>query len=140
MNDYVILAAGRGTRLWPVGEGLPKCMVRVLGKPLLEWTIEGVLEDAKKIVIVVGYNKESVIDYFAKKPYAYKLVFVEQKEQKGTAHAFLCAEKEIAGNFVTITGDSFADPSLYKLMAETIQKEPNKLHCFTQKVDDVRLF
>lgn len=140
MNDYVILAAGRGTRLWPIGEGLPKCMVRVLGKPLLEWTIEGILEDARKIVIVVGYNKESVIDYFSKKPYADKIVFIEQKEQKGTAHAFLCAEKEITGNFITIVGDSFADPSLYKTMIETVKKEPKKLHCFTQKVEDVRAY
>ena len=138
MNTYFILAAGRGTRLWPVGEGLPKCMVRVLGKPLLEWAIEGILQDAKKIVVVVGYNKDLVIGYFSKKPYADKLTFVEQKEQKGTAHAFLQAEKEVEGNFVTMTGDSFADPSLYSLMAETIRKQPKEFHCFTQKVDDVR--
>ncbi len=140
MNDYVILAAGRGTRLWPVGEGLPKAMVRVLGKPILEWTIEGILPDARKIVVVVGYNKDIVIDYFSKKAYSKKITFVEQTEQKGTAHAFLCAEKEIQGSFITIPGDSFADPSLYKLIAGTVKKQPKKFHCFTQNVDDVRAY
>lgn len=115
---YVILAAGKGMRLWPVGVGLPKCMVRVLGKPLVEWVVDAVLPHAEKIVLVVGYKKEMVVDYFSRKPYAQKIIFVEQLEQKGTAHALLQARGAVGeSNFVTINGDSFAEPSMYASIA-----------------------
>ncbi len=139
-TTFVILAAGRGTRLWPVGEGLPKCMVRVLGKPLIEWTVEGIEKHADKIVIVVGYMKDFVIDHFRTKEYADKIVFVEQKEQKGTGHAFLCAKNEVQGNFVTLYADNFYDPSFYKFLTSTIEQDPTKNYCFSYHVDDVRAY
>jgi bifunctional UDP-N-acetylglucosamine pyrophosphorylase/glucosamine-1-phosphate N-acetyltransferase len=136
---YVILAAGRGTRLWPVGEGLPKCMVRVLGKPLVEWVIDAVLPNAEKIVLVVGYKKQLVVDYFSQKPYAQKIAFVEQTEQKGTAHALLQAREAVGGsNFVTINGDSFADPTLYELMTRETEKSPREFFAVGQYREDAR--
>lgn len=136
---YVILAAGRGTRLWPVGEGLPKCMVRVLGKPLAEWVVDAVLPNAEKIVLVVGYKKEFVIEHFSRKPYAQKIVFVEQAEQKGTAHALLQARDSVnENNFVTINGDSFADPSLYALIARETEKSPDSFFAVGQFREDAR--
>jgi len=136
---YVILAAGRGTRLWPVGEGLPKCMVRVLGKPLVEWVVDAVLPNAEKIVLVVGYKKEMVVDYFSRKPFAEKIVFVEQAEQKGTAHALLQAREAVGeNNFVTINGDSFADPTLYELIAREVEKSPREFFAVGQFREDAR--
>ena len=109
-TDFVILAAGRGERLWPITNHIPKTMVRILKKPLLEWIVEGVYPFARKIVIVVGFKKEAVEKHFSKTPYADKIVFMHQKEQKGTAHALLEAEKEVQGNFVVFNGDNFFDP------------------------------
>src|SRR3989338_8554510 len=109
-TDFVILAAGRGERLWPITNHIPKTMVRILKKPLLEWIVEGVYPFARKIVIVVGFKKETVEKHFSKTPYADKIVFMHQKEQKGTAHALLEAEKEVQGNFVVFNGDNFFDP------------------------------
>lgn len=139
-TTFVILAAGRGTRLWPVGEGLPKCMVRVLGKPLIEWTVEGIEKFAEKIVIVVGYKKEFVIDHFKSKSYSDKIVFVEQKEQKGTGHAFLAAKNEVKGKFVTLYADNFYDPNFYTLLGEAIEKNGEKNYCFSYFVEDVRAY
>jgi len=136
---YVILAAGRGTRLWPVGEGLPKCMVRVLGKPLVEWVVDAVLPNAEKIVLVVGYKKEMVVDYFSRKPFAEKIVFVEQAEQKGNAHALLQAREAVGeNNLVTINGDSFADPTLYELIAREVEKNPREFFAVGQFREDAR--
>lgn len=137
---YVILAAGRGRRLWPVGEALPKCMIRVLGKPLLEWTVEGVLPHASKVVVVVGYKKESVLEYFSGKPYADRLVFVEQAEQKGTAHALLQAKPHVAGPFITVNGDSFAEPSFFEKLASWHSEKPGSFFAVAKKVEDARSY
>jgi bifunctional UDP-N-acetylglucosamine pyrophosphorylase/glucosamine-1-phosphate N-acetyltransferase len=114
MIDVVILAAGPGKRLWPVTNEIPKCMARILQKPLLEWMAEGVFPYARKIIVIVGSHKEKVIAHFEKTPLARKMVFVEQAEQKGTSHALLCAEKHVEGNFLVLNGDNFFDPSFYE--------------------------
>ncbi len=112
-TDFVILAAGRGERLWPITNHIPKTMVRILKKPLLEWIVERVYPYARKIVLVVGFRKEAVLEFFFKSPYADKIVFVVQEEQKGTAHALLQAEREVQENFVVFNGDNFFDPRLF---------------------------
>ncbi|MEM1587069.1 MAG: sugar phosphate nucleotidyltransferase [Candidatus Bathyarchaeia archaeon] len=60
----VILAAGRGTRLHPYSESIPKSLVKVLGKPLIENTIR-VLKRAgiKDIIIVIGYLGDQIKRY-----------------------------------------------------------------------------
>lgn len=136
----VILAAGRGRRLWPVGESMPKCMIRVLGKPLLEWALEETLIHCQKAVIVVGYKKEIVTDYFSKKHYSNRLQFVTQTEQKGTAHALLQAKNHVDGPFLTINGDSFAEPRLYRELAQQASARPDNWFGTAKKVSDVRGF
>lgn len=62
MHDTVIiLAAGQGTRLQPLTDGLPKGMVQLHGRPLLEWQVDAVRRaGARKIVIVTGYEADKV--------------------------------------------------------------------------------
>lgn len=136
----VILAAGRGRRLWPVGEAMPKCMIRVLGKPLLEWVLDATLPHCRKAVIVVGYKKEMVTDYFRQKPYAASLEFVEQSEQKGTAHALLQAKDHVNGPFFTVNGDSFAEPSLYAEFLQRIRERPSQWFGLAKNVQDARAY
>ncbi len=121
MTNYVILSAGKGSRLWPITESTPKTLVRVLGKPILQWAVEGVLPDAKLVVLVVSADRdgELVRQQFRDSPYREKLVFVQQQEQRGTADAVLAARQALpAGEgFVVLNGDTFADPSFYREVA-----------------------
>lgn len=117
MNDYVVLAAGKGTRLWPVTARTPKAMVRILGKPIVEWLVEGVEKDARKIVVVVGSDGETLKKHFQGKPYFKKMVFCLQQEQKGTGHAVLCAEKLVEGSFVVLNADTFVGKHFGALVA-----------------------
>ena len=65
VTKAVVLAAGRGTRMRELTRAMPKPMVKVCGKPVLSYIIEG-LRDAgvRKILIVIGYRKEVVMDHF----------------------------------------------------------------------------
>jgi bifunctional UDP-N-acetylglucosamine pyrophosphorylase/glucosamine-1-phosphate N-acetyltransferase len=121
MTDYVILSAGKGSRLWPITESTPKTLVRILGKPILQWAVEGVLPDADKVVLVVSSDHEGLLiqEHFSKLPYHFKLRFVRQENQLGTADAVLSARKELGEQnpFVVLNGDTFADPTFYAQVA-----------------------
>ena len=115
----MVLAAGRGERLWPITNDIPKTMVRVLKKPLLEWILEKAFPHFDNIVVVVGVKKEAVIDYFSKSRFASKLSFAVQTEQKGTGHALLAAKQFVKSDFIVVNGDNFFDPALLeKVFAE----------------------
>lgn len=64
----VILAAGMGTRLKPITDTKPKCLVKVNNKPIIDYIIESfIYANLKKIYIVVGYKKEQVKKYVINK-------------------------------------------------------------------------
>ena len=99
----IIPAAGKGSRLKST-EDLPKVMHRACGKPLLETVLDQVdfIRD-EDIYIVVGFQKEKVIDYFGDSYH-----YVEQKEQLGTGHAVMVCEpwfKDYEGTVLVTFGD-----------------------------------
>ncbi|MCD6478830.1 MAG: NTP transferase domain-containing protein [Candidatus Diapherotrites archaeon] len=107
----VILAGGKGVRMLPLTKEIPKAMVKLKGKPLLEWILLE-LRDAgiEKLVIVVGYKKEKIIEYFGKSFAGLPITYVEQKRALGTAHALLQA-RDVAKSekqFIACHGDVIA--------------------------------
>jgi len=106
----VVLAAGRGTRLEPVTSDLPKCMLPLAGKPVLEHILIGLKSaDIKDIVIVVGYKKDSIADYFGDgDEWGLRIKYAEQKERLGTAHAI--GVIELKEEFLVINGDTLFSP------------------------------
>ncbi|MCK4781638.1 nucleotidyltransferase family protein [Candidatus Parcubacteria bacterium] len=103
----LILAGGRGSRFNKITESQNKCMLKVGGKPLIEYSLDiaGNLE-ISEIVIVVGHKAEQIMnaygDQYSNKPIKY----VVQPKQKGLVHAINCA-KEVIGNedFILMLGD-----------------------------------
>ncbi|MFA6169910.1 MAG: NTP transferase domain-containing protein [Candidatus Margulisiibacteriota bacterium] len=93
MDDLavVILAAGKGVRMQ---SDLPKVFHPVLGEPMLAHVLKTTqkLQPAKTLV-VVGHRRELITDFFKDWP----VEFVVQAEQKGTGHAVLMAEPNLAG-------------------------------------------
>jgi len=88
----VVLAAGKGTRLQSEDNDAPKVMRLACGKPLLEHVLDALpITQKKDVIIVVGYRKEQVIEYFA----GYE--FSEQREQLGTGHAVMAAKEHLVG-------------------------------------------
>lgn len=99
----VVLAAGKGTRLQTEGNTLPKVMRLAAGKPLLAYVLSALdFIPTNDCVIVVGYQKESVIEAFP------EYVFAEQEEQLGTGHAVMAAFARLesySGSLLVCCGD-----------------------------------
>ena len=100
----IVPAAGKGRRLKSSDTDLPKVMHKVCGRPILETVLDQLdFIDKRDIYIVVGYQKEKVIDYFGG-DYRY----VEQAEQLGTGHAVWVCEpwfRDYDGTVLITFGD-----------------------------------
>jgi bifunctional UDP-N-acetylglucosamine pyrophosphorylase/glucosamine-1-phosphate N-acetyltransferase len=94
----VILAAGQSTRM---ATELPKVLHEVCGRPMLDYVVTACRDAGiPRLVIVVGYRKQQVIDSV---PEQDDVTWVEQVEQKGTGHAVLCCESALrAGDFANV--------------------------------------
>jgi len=89
----VVLAAGKGTRIHSSDSDAPKVMRMACGKPLLWYVLDAIsFIEKKNTIIVVGYKKEAVTDYFD--GYLYAL----QEEQLGTGHAVMAAREELCNH------------------------------------------
>jgi glucose-1-phosphate thymidylyltransferase len=128
----VILAAGEGKRLRPFTETIPKVMLPVANKPVLEYVIDAVKNNGiDEIVIVVGYKKEVIMEHF-KNYKGVKINYVIQEKQLGTGHALLHAKNQIKDNFIVLSGDNIIDnTSISKLIKDNsnysilIKEHPN---------------
>jgi len=109
IKKAVILAAGEGKRLRPFTETMPKVMLPVANKPLLEYVFDACKKSGiDEIIAVVGYKKEVIMEHF--KDYRnIKITYVTQDRQLGTAHALLQAKKHIKNAFIVIAGDNIID-------------------------------
>ena len=87
----VIMAGGQGTRLRSISEDLPKPMVPVLGKPILQYQIEGLRENGiTDITIMTGYKAEAINGYFGDgSSFGVDISYVNEDHPMGTAGA-LC--------------------------------------------------
>lgn len=86
----VILAAGKSTRMVT---DLPKVLHEVCGRPMLAYVLEACRNvGVQKIAVVVGYRKDEVINAFAGQD---DIIWIEQKEQRGTGHAVMMCEDEL---------------------------------------------
>lgn len=65
ISTAVVLAGGRGLRLAPLTNSVPKALVRIRSKPLLEWVIRWLARNGvRELVVGVAYEKEKIMDYF----------------------------------------------------------------------------
>ena len=101
----VILAAGRGTRMGSKTDALPKPMLMVGGRTLLEYKLAALPPSVEEVVLVVGYQKEKISDYFGNFFCGKKIRYVVQEELKGTGDALLRAKPCISGKFIVMMGD-----------------------------------
>ncbi len=115
----VILAAGKGTRMGGLTSELPKPMLRVRGKPILELILQGLMEaGVRDFFIVTGFRAEVIEGHFGDgKKWGARIHYGRQRVQDGTGKAPEVA-KEFAGggDFVLTYGDILVRPQTYQDM------------------------
>ena len=113
----VILAAGEGRRLRPFTETMPKVMLPVANRPILEYVFDAVKNSGiDEIIVVVGYKKEVIMEYFKDYKNA-SITYVVQEKQLGTSHALLQAKNYLSDDFIVLSGDNIIDQtSITKLI------------------------
>jgi dTDP-glucose pyrophosphorylase len=121
VNRAVVLAAGRGKRMRELTESIPKPMVRVRGKPVLQIIMEGLGHSGiKEVLIIVGYRKEVVRDYFQDgASFGMQIRYAEQIVQDGTGRVVSLAQA-FCGNdpFLLSYGDILVDPAYYPRLCD----------------------
>lgn len=100
----IVIGAGRGSRLGPETDDLPKALVAVMGRPMLEWILEALAAAGFKrrdVVYICGYRADVVR---ARYP---EFTFVDNRdwERNNILASLLCARDELSGGFVS----SYAD-------------------------------
>ena len=103
----VLLAAGAGERLMPITATRPKHLIKIGGKPILQFCLEAVKKAGlTEAIIVTHYMGDSIRSYFGDgEKLGLKLTYVEQKAILGTGNAAEAAEPYVDGDFVLIYGD-----------------------------------
>lgn len=131
----VVLAAGKGTRM---NSELPKVLVPVCGRPMIEYVLDAL--DAggiDRVIVVVGYRAEDVRATLAGRS---RIEFALQEEQLGTGHAVMACRDQLQrhdGPVLVVTGDSpmTQSDSVAALLAE-FDKTPTACILGTAHKDD----
>jgi dTDP-glucose pyrophosphorylase len=121
IDRAVVLAAGRGTRMRELTNDIPKPMIEVRGKPVLEHIVEG-LRDAgvRRFLIIVGYHAEAVQNFFGDgQHHNVAIEYATQTVQDGTGRVVELARDFTGGSpFVLSYGDILISPVNYKRVVD----------------------
>ena len=109
----IIPLAGKGTRLRPHTHITPKPMLKIAGKPVIDYVMDDLqrLGDVEQVIYITGHLKDKVEEY-ARSKYPFDAVFIEQKIQDGTAGAVALARPYVDQPVFIIFVDTIFDADL----------------------------
>ena len=115
-QQLVLLAGGLGSRLGKLTSQIPKPLIRIGKKSIIEIVIEYYLEQGiKKIVVLVGYKKEKIIKVLKKKFFDINISFIKEKKLLGTGGALRLARKKLDKEFFLANSDTYFKVNLKKI-------------------------
>src|SRR5207237_3247292 len=121
IDKAVLLAAGRGTRMRELTAELPKLMMEVRGKPVLQHIVEG-LRDAgvRRFLIIIGYRADAVQNFFGDGArYKIDIQYATQVTQDGTGRVVDLSRNFVSGSPIVLAyGDILVDPANYKRIVD----------------------
>src|SRR5690606_29466403 len=148
IKKIVIPVAGYGTRFLPFTKSIPKEMLPIVDRPVIQHIVEEAVQaGVEEVILITGYSKRAIEDYFdynLELEYLLdhkgkteqkklirdvsdiaKFIYVRQKEQLGTGHALLQVKELINDEpFMVVSGDDLyaGSPSRLQLLRDTYEK------------------
>lgn len=112
-NTMIIMAGGKGSRLMPYTENLPKPMVFVNDKPMLQHLIEKASSEGfRKFILIVCHLKDQIQDYFKDgNKFGVEIEYLEEDEPLGTAGGLSLIKKYMSEPFIVSNADVITDVS-----------------------------
>ena len=124
----IVLCGGKGTRLRPYTHTIPKPMLLLGRKPILEYTVEHLKKDGfKEIVLAVGHMREQIMDYFGEgRKFGVRIEYSIENDALGDAGGVKNAESFLKnqGAFLVETGDHLTNLDYGKLLAFHEKNKP----------------
>lgn len=113
----IILAGGRGKRLRPITDYVPKPLIPIKNIPIIEWQLKYLKKfGIDEVIICTGYKQDMIENYLDAKKIGIKIRYSIEKTPLGTGGAIKKAAKMIKDNsFFVINGDTITDIDLKKL-------------------------
>ena len=139
-RQAIILAAGKSSRFWPLNR-VHKSLFKIMGRPLIFWTLRGITEVGIKEVIIVQSPKRDIEKEL--KNYKFKnlrIKFLVQKKPLGPGNALWQAKNLLANNFFVLNGDVLNSKEVLNLMIKKFKKTKAKLILAGQKTKTPEIF
>lgn len=123
----MILAGGKGTRLESLNLGVPKILIDINGRKLLDIQLEELKKsNIREILFLLGNESDQILNYVRKSEWEnfFKITVVIEKTELGTGGALVNALKKLDSKFILICGDIYFAQVIPNLLKE-INEEPN---------------
>jgi len=125
----VILAAGKGIRLWPLTATRSKHMIPVAGRPVIEHVVSAVKSSGiRKLVLVTGHREELIRNHMGDgEKWGIKIQYVHQSDISGTGSAVSLTREHVGNDdFLTVYGDVAVSPAAIRRVLSTYRKMNHK--------------
>ncbi len=124
-NWAVIMAGGKGTRLRPMTENLPKPMINVAGRPILERLILHLVgQGIRRVFISVKYLSEIIMGHFCDgKGYGCRIEYLVEDEPLGTGGALSLLPEKPTQPILVMNGDLIMQASIHNMLEHHVQEE-----------------
>lgn len=134
----VILAGGEGKRIHPLGINKPKSMFEIMGKPLIQYVIEGLKErDIKDIIVVTGPGQEQIRDFLGQgSQLGVTIRYAVQEEPLGQANALQTVESLVQNHFFVLNANDIFESSLLLDMMKQSERHQASLVLAGRDVDE----
>ena len=167
MRKAVFPVAGFGTRFLPATKAMPKELLPIVDKPLIQYAAEeAILAGIDTLIFITGRNKRAIEDHFDSNqelemalrakgkdvqanmvknilPNGVECIFVRQPEQLGLGHAVLCAERVVGNDpFAVLLADDFLTYDSSGVTADLVNafEDSGKTQLSVMEVDGLDIF
>src|SRR3989344_323778 len=137
IDTAIIVAGGLGTRLRPLTESIPKPLLPIRGKPIIEHLIRDLKKhNITKIIISIGYKAEQVQEYFGDgSSLGISISYAIETRPLGTGGAVRLASQNLTKPFFLVWGDNLMDVNFSRMEQEFLSAGTPLIMALTPRED-----